>query len=70
MEDSAAQVMEPPVWTTNLSCLPELSITNVEQWASTDCNIPRAVLLKGYSNWIEGFIHDIEGTNGRYRLFS
>ena len=65
MEDSAAPAMETPVWTTNLSCLPELTIQNVKQWASTDCNIPRAVLIKGYSNWIEGFIHDIEGKNGR-----
>ncbi|KAJ8011904.1 hypothetical protein DPEC_G00063150 [Dallia pectoralis] len=52
--------MGTPVWTNNLSCLPELTIQSVEQWASTDYNIPRAVLIKGYSNWIEGYIHDIE----------
>lgn len=41
--------------------LPELTVQNVEQWANMDGNIPRAVLLKGYSNWVEGYIHDVEG---------
>ncbi|KAJ8004363.1 hypothetical protein DPEC_G00158390 [Dallia pectoralis] len=56
--------METPVWTNNLSSLPKLTIQNVEQWASTDCNIHRAVLIKGYSNWIKGFIHGIEVHSG------
>ena len=49
------------VWTTNLSDIPTLTMDGVEKWASKDCNIPRAVLLKGYSNWVEGYIHDVEG---------
>lgn len=49
------------LWTTNLTGLPELTVQNVEQWANMDGNIPRAVLLKGYSNWVEGYIHDVEG---------
>ena len=43
------------LWTANLTGLPELTIQNV------DYNIPRAVLLKGYSNWVEGYIHNVEG---------
>ena len=53
--------MAVTVWTTNLSSLPKLTVDYVEKWANNDCKIPRAVLLKGYSNWIEGYVHDVEG---------
>ncbi len=48
-------------WTTNLELLPRFNIADVEKWADEGCRIPRAVLLKGYSNWIEGYVTDIEG---------
>lgn len=48
-------------WTTNLKLLPRFTLFDVEKWAEDGCRIPRAVLLKGYSNWIEGYITDIEG---------
>ncbi len=48
-------------WTTNLELLPRFNIADVEKWADEGCRIPRAVLLKGYSNWIECYVTDTEG---------
>ncbi|XDV31635.1 hypothetical protein PO909_002602, partial [Leuciscus waleckii] len=28
----------------------------LESWADKDSKIPRSILLKGYSNWTEGYI--------------
>lgn len=29
--------------------------------ADEDVRLPKAVQLKGYGNWIEGYIHDVQG---------
>jgi len=35
---------------------------DVEDWAEKDAKIPKRKQHKGYSNFIEGYIHDVEGT--------
>ena len=48
-------------WTQNLGTLPAISYIQVEEWANDGENIPKRIQTKGYSNWIEGYIHDVEG---------
>ncbi|KAG5275576.1 hypothetical protein AALO_G00121920 [Alosa alosa] len=47
-------------WTTSLDSLSAFTMMDVEKWADEGNRIPRSVLLKGYSNWIEGYITDIQ----------
>lgn len=49
------------VYTQNLQHLPNISDTLIQNWAS-DCKVSQLKLRKGYSNWLEGYIHDIAGT--------
>lgn len=37
------------------------AMNDVEKWAEEGCQIPRTVLLKGYSTLIKGYINDIKG---------
>ncbi len=62
-----SQQQDMAVWTTNLSCFP-LTANVMESWADEGSKIPRSILLKGYSNWVEGYIHDVEGKNIVFRL--
>ena len=41
------------IWSKNLD--------NFDIWANEKAMIPRAKQEKGYSNFIEGYIHDVEG---------
>ena len=46
----------------SLQYLPALTQQIVDQWANLECRIPKAKQQKGYSNWIEGYLYEIEGT--------
>ena len=49
-------------WTKNLAGFPKLTQSIVDVRANETARIPRAKQTKGYSNFIEGYIHDVEGT--------
>lgn len=38
--------------------------------ADEDVRLPKAVQLKGYGNWIEGYIHDVQGKIVYVRVFA
>lgn len=48
-------------WTTNLLLLPPITAALIDKWADEKHRIPKLVQTKGYSNWIEGYVHDVEG---------
>ena len=48
-------------WSRNLRYLPRLSQADVDLRADNDAKIPRSKQQRGYSNWIEGYVHDVEG---------
>lgn len=50
------------MWSRNLENFPPITQAVVDIWANEDAKIPRAKQEKGYSNFIEGYIHDVEGT--------
>ena len=41
--------------------LPRISQSHVDLWADRDAKNPRSKQQRGYSNWIEGYLHDVEG---------
>ena len=41
--------------------LPRISQSHVDLWADTDAKIHRSKQQRGYSNWIEGYVQDVEG---------
>ena len=47
-------------WTKSLKGLPSFTQDDVDKWANTEANIPKAKQSKAYSNFVEGYIHDIE----------
>ena len=47
-------------WSRNLQSVPDISQELIVNWAETG-KIPKAKQQKGYSNFIEGYIHDVEG---------
>ncbi|KAI8516315.1 hypothetical protein Bbelb_048960 [Branchiostoma belcheri] len=47
-------------WSRNLARVPPLTQQIVDDWANETAKIPRAKQTKGYSNFIEGYIHDVE----------
>jgi hypothetical protein len=49
------------IWTKNLDNFPLITQDIVDTWANESAKIPRAKQQKGYSNFIEGYIHDVEG---------
>lgn len=59
MADSPAGVS---TWSKSLACFPPITQQAVDDWADKDAKIPRSKQHKGYSNFIEGYIHDVEGT--------
>ncbi len=50
-----------PSWTKSLSDVPPLTQSVVDEWANGTAKIPRAKQQKGYSNFIEGYVHNVEG---------
>ena len=49
------------IWTTNIHSLPPVTQDLVDDWANNTAKIPRSKQAKGYSNFVEGYIHDVEG---------
>ena len=47
-----------------MSSVPPIYFEQMENWADDNVNIPKRIQKKGYSNWIEGYIHDIQGKLG------
>ena len=62
-KDAAMEVskLETKKWSQNLSLVPPISQDIIDNWADSVARIPRAKQSKGYSNFIEGYIHDVEG---------
>ena len=50
-----------PIWSRNLRNVPEISNEYIDKWAEKDEKIPKAKQHKGYSNFVEGYVHDVEG---------
>ncbi|CAH1263739.1 SNW1 [Branchiostoma lanceolatum] len=48
-------------WTKYLGNVPPLSYSIVEEWANNTAKIPCSQQKKGYSNYIEEYVHDVEG---------
>lgn len=48
-------------WTKLLKNVPILTQIGIEKWANECARIPRSQQRKGYSNFAENYIHDIEG---------
>ncbi|XP_078316084.1 uncharacterized protein LOC111099429 isoform X2 [Crassostrea virginica] len=55
--------LETKKWSQNLRLVPPLSQDIIDNWADSVARIPRAKQSKGYSNFIEGYIHDVEVQN-------
>ena len=53
--------LETKKWSQNLRLVPPISQDIIDNWADSVARIPRAKQSKGYSNFIEGYIHDVEG---------
>jgi len=49
-------------WTKYLGNIPPLTFDSVDAWAKKSAKIPLSQQKKGYSNFIEGYVHDVEGT--------
>ena len=50
------------VWSQSLACVPRITTEFVDKWADNEAKIPKSKQTKGYSNWLEGYIHDVEGS--------
>jgi hypothetical protein len=50
------------IWTKNMQGLPSLHQDLVDDWANNEAKIPRSKQTKGYSNFVEGYVHNVEGT--------
>ncbi|CAC5409004.1 unnamed protein product [Mytilus coruscus] len=48
------------VWTLSLRHVPPFTQAEVDKWANYSAKVPRAKMQKAYSNFIEGYVHDIE----------
>ena len=66
----AAASPEISCWSKSLRNLPELSLQFVEEWAKQEAKVPKIVLIRGYSNFCEGYIFDVEGLYWRNVDFS
>jgi hypothetical protein len=55
-------------WSKNLKDIPEISHEYIDNWAEKDEKIPKAKQHKGYSNFVEGYVHDVEGKHASYTL--
>ena len=50
--------------------LPKLSLRFVDEWAKQEAKVPKKVLIRGYSNFCEGYIFDVEGLYRQNVAFS
>lgn len=48
-------------WNQNLTLVPCVSQSDIDHWAISVAQIQRAKQTKGYSNFIEGYIQDVQG---------
>lgn len=48
-------------WCKNLEKVPSITQTMIEKWANDTVRIPRAKQIEGYTYFIDGYIHDVEG---------
>ncbi|CAC5380290.1 unnamed protein product [Mytilus coruscus] len=56
----AASYGSSAVWTLSLRHVPPFTQAEVDKWANDSAKVPRAKMQKAYSNFIEGYVHDIE----------
>ena len=54
-------MVDNTIWCKNLAYLPRITHAVVDSWANDEARIPRSKHQQGYSNWIEGYLIDIEG---------
>ena len=57
----ATATPEPSYWSKSLKNLPKLSLRFVDEWAKQEAKVPKKVLIRGYSNFCEGYVFDVEG---------
>ena len=61
---------EPSCWSKSLKNLPALSLRFVDEWAKQEAKVPKKVSIRGYSNFCEGYIFDVEGLYRQNVAFS
>ena len=48
-------------WSKSLRNVPFFDASFIETWLETDGEVPKKVVTRGYSNFCEGYIFDVEG---------
>lgn len=48
-------------WTRSLASVPELTDGIINTWSGS-CEVPKKSLKRGYSNFAEGYVHEVEGS--------
>ena len=59
--DTQTTMAAENIWSKNLENLPQITQAAVDNWANEEASIPGAKQQKGCSNFVEGYIHDVEG---------
>ena len=60
---------ESSCWSKSLKNLLNLSLRFVDEWAKEEAKVPKKVLIRGYSNFCEGYIFDVEGLYRQKSLY-
>ena len=48
-------------WSKSLKSIPYFDSSFIDKWLETDGKVPKKVISRGYSNFWEGYIFDVEG---------
>ena len=48
-------------WSKSLHNVPFFDASFIETWLETDGEVPKKVVTRGYSNFCEGYIFNVEG---------
>ena len=48
-------------WSKSLKGIPYFDSSFIEKWLEKDGKVPKKVITRGYSNFCEGYIFDVEG---------
>ena len=55
-------------WSKSLKSIPYLDSSFIDKWLEKDGKVPKKVISRGYSNFCEGYIFDVEGKFQRHRV--
>lgn len=57
----ATSISSVETWTKSLKYVPELGLDFAKKWGSEEVKVPRKIQARGYGNFCEGYIFDVEG---------